>query len=65
MHPFKVSAELQAHGFWYTYWLLRNGCPNFDRYDALWLIWVSWNINRHMDKLHEECGGFIDSEVTQ
>lgn len=64
MHPFKVSTELQAHGFWYTYWLLRNHYP-YDRYDALWLIWIGWNVNRHLDKLHEECGGFIDSEVAQ
>ena len=61
MHPFKISVELQAHGFWFTYWLLRNHYP-YNRVEALWLIWVGWNVNRHIDKLHDECGGFIDAE---
>ena len=52
MHPFKISAELQSHGFWFTYWLLRNEYL-YDRYSALWLIWIGWNVNRHIDKLHD------------
>ena len=59
MHPFTVSAELQAHGFWFTYWELRNE-HNYSRFESLWLIWVGQSVLRHTEKLHEECGGFVD-----
>lgn len=51
MHPFDISNELQARGFWFTYWLLRNRVYPLTRWQALWMIWVSWNMQRHTDKL--------------
>jgi hypothetical protein len=53
MHPFEVSNSLFAYGFWFTYWRLRNEYT-YTRWESLWLIWIGWSYQRHMDKLHED-----------
>ena len=53
MHPFEISNSLFSYGFWYTYWSLRN-VYLLTRGESLWMIWVGWNYQRHIDKLHED-----------
>jgi hypothetical protein len=50
MHPFEVAGSLGAYGFWYTYWSLRYEHP-YTKWEALWLIWISWNYQRHRYKM--------------
>lgn len=42
MHPFDIKRDLNAFGFWFTYWQLRDF--GLSRLNALWLIWVARNI---------------------
>ena len=52
MHPFEIETTLIQYGSWYTYWQLRNrGCT---RLDALWLLWVTTQMNQYRNRRYDE-----------
>ena len=49
MNPMTTARELEAYGFWYTLWSLRNDGQSWTY--SLWLLWIARNYLRHRANL--------------